>query len=531
MVMRLLDSLPLCQAAVSLVEGCLIERALDALTATVRIFTSIHKYTPYCVSVILYCAGEESFTTEGNSFFVGFFANLNYKIINKVWFAVDSVSNQEVTVFVQSPLNSEVKNYTTPIEFEFQADRINLQSPAERNKGVYIYSNDGDPLSVIALAEKEYSSDAFKVLPCVHHPSNGYEYYAVSVPISRIPKQDEDYPGEFLDIGGRSALVIVTTEDDTTLQITLTQNVDLLADDLKAQVPKGEIQAGETVAINILKSIQTLYLGSNEDLSGSRVVSDKPIAFFSGHECGTVGPSNISFCDHMNEQIPPTATWGKQFITAPLAKRTSGDTFKIIASRDNTIVQIGCTNDELTSISLDKGEISQFVISSESSCYFMSNLPILLVQFSMSSNVDNVFLSDPFMIIVPPVEQYRSRYNIHLFRSSVSTINQIGSYFLNILIPADTSPSGIRLNDREFLNSELIPITCPDGEGICAYSILVEGVTNSSILRHVDGMIINANVYWYEFRVGYGYFAGMTQRPVACEFRNTGNCSSLVCPK
>ncbi len=434
---------------------------------------------------------------------------------------------QQATVFVQSPLDDgKTETYSTPIEFEFQANQINLRSPNERNKGVYIYSKDGDPLSVIALAEEIQSSDAFKVLPCVHHPSNGYEYYAVSVPISQIPEQDEDYPdaSEFLDIEGRSALVIVTTEDDTTLQITLTQNVDLEADDLKDQVPKGEIEAGLPVTINLPKRIQTLYFGSDEDLSGSRVVSDKPIAFFSGHECGTV-PSNISFCDHMNEQIPPTATWGKQFITAPLAERTSGDTFKIIASRDNTNVRIGCTNDESMSISLDKGEMSQFVISSDSSCYFVSSQPILLVQFSMSSTLDKVFLSDPFMIIVPPVEQYRSRYNIHSFRSSVSTINQIGSYFLNILIPADTSPSGIRLNDREIINSELITIPCPDGERTCAYSILVEGVSNSPVLSHVDGMRINAIVYWYEFRVGYGYFAGMTQRPVACELCNYSECA------
>ena len=478
--------------------------------------------------IIILSTDEESFTTEGNSFFVGFFGNFNpgsSSRINKVRFAVNSVTNQQVTVFVQSPLDDgKIETYSTPIEFEFEADKINLQSPEERNKGVYIYSKDGEAMSVIALAEEFQSSDAFKVLPCVHHPSDGYEYYAVSVPISQIQERQDDYDedyeytqaSEFLDIEGRSALVIVTTEDDTTLQITLTQNVDLFADDLKDQVPKGEIEAGQPVTINIAKRIQTLYLGSDEDLSGSRVVSDKPIAFFSGHECGTV-PSNISYCDHMNEQIPPTATWGKQFITAPLANRTSGDTFKIVASRDNTNVQIGCTNDESMSISLDKGEMSQFIISSDSSCYFMSSQPILLVQFSMSSTLDNVFLSDPFMIVVPPVEQYRSRYNTHSFRSSVGTESQIGSYFLNILFPVDTLPSGIRLNDMEISSSKITAIPCPDSEEICAYSILVEGVSESPILRHVDNMTINAIVYWYEFRVGYGYFAGMTQRPIACE--------------
>ncbi len=128
-----------------------------------------------------------------------------------------------------------------------------------------------------------------------------------------------------------------------------------------------------------------------------------------------------------------------------------------------------------------------------------------------------MFLSDPFMIVVPPVEQYRSRYNTHSFRSSVSTESQIGSYFLNILFPVDTLPSGIRLNDMEVSSGEITSIPCPDSEEICAYSIFVEGVIDSPILRHVDNMSINAIVYWYEFRVGYGYFAGMTQRPIACE--------------
>ena len=131
--------------------------------------------------------------------------------------------------------DGKIETYSTPIEFGFPADKINLQSPEERDKGVYIYSKDGEAMSVIALAEEFQSSDAFKVLPCVHHPSDGYEYYAVSVPISQIQDdyEDDDFlqASEFLDIEGRSALVIVTTEDDTTLQITLTQNVDLFADD------------------------------------------------------------------------------------------------------------------------------------------------------------------------------------------------------------------------------------------------------------------------------------------------------------
>ena len=420
-----------------------------------------------------------------------------------------------------------IRPISAPEEIEFDAQQLNLKSPAERDKGVFISSKDGDPLSVIALAEEMQSSDTFKVLPCIPLPSATYEYYAVSVPISQIPVQvDEDYADYYADIDlgfeaveGNSAIVIVTTEDDTTLQITLTQSIRKvdLGNDLKDQIPKGEIEAGQIVTVKLLKKMQTLYLPSENDLSGSLVVSDKPITFTSGHECGTL-PSNISFCDQMVEQIPSTSTWGKRFITAPFAKRESGDTFKIVASRDGTLVRISCTSEQVNSVSLDKGETGEILISSNSSCYFLSNQPILLVQFSMSSNVDGVFEGDPFMVIVPPVEQYRSTYNIHSFKSSVSRGNEVlGSYYLNILVPVETDTSGILLNGSP-VTIEPVDIFCPDSESICARSILVPDVTDSTVLSHTDSsMRINAIVYWFAFRVAYGYFAGMTQRPIACE--------------
>ena len=479
----------------------------------------------HCVGNVLFTCyvAKESFKSEGNSFYVGFFGNVDPKSssqINKVRFSIDPVSGRSSTIFVKAL--GVTNAMSAPEEVTRDARRLNLKSPSERSKGVLISSKDGDPLSVIAYAEELQSSDAFKVLPCIKMPTHYYEYYAVSVPISQIPVQlDYDYGDDmrFEGIEGNSAIVIVTTEDDTTLQITLTQSIRKvdLGDDIKKQIPKGEIEAGETVTISLSKRMQTLYLPSENDLSGSHVVSDKPIMFTSGHECGTV-PSNISFCDQMVEQIPPTSTWGRRFITAPFAQRQSGDIFKMVASKDNTVVRISCTNDHVNPVLLDSGEIGEVLISSNSSCYFQSNRPILLVQFSMSSNVDRVFAGDPFMVIVPPVEQYRSMYKLHSFRSSVSKENEfIGSYFMNILVPVKTDLSGIRLNDRPVTN-KAVEITCPDREEICAYSILVSDVTDSPVLSHNSSMSINAIVYWFAFRVGYGYFAGMTQIPIACEF-------------
>ena len=443
--------------------------------------------------------------------------------IGKIRLAVDPVGREQASFSVETLKEGE-KKFLAPREVEFDSIDLNLKNVAERSKGIIITSEDGDPLSVVALAEEYHSADAFKVLPCIPLPNNGYEYYAVSVPISQIRitlDEDYEYPDfdkEFEDIEGNSAIVIVTTEENTVLEITLTQDVAVnIADDLKNQIPKGIIEAGKTVTVGFSKRFESLYLSSINDLSGSRVVSNKPIAFSSGHECGTV-PNNITFCDQLIEQIPPTSTWGKKFITAPIASRQSGDLFKVIASRDSTTVQVRCTRESHDAMTLNKGEISQVLITSNSSCYFEASQPVLVVQLSLSSTMDGVFEGDPFMVIVPPVEQYRNSYSIHSFQSSTGT--GVGSYYLNVLVPGGVELLGI-LIDGEQLVGDGTPVTdipCPVEEGVCAHSILVTGADDSPTLSHRDSSVrINAIVYWLAFRVGYGYFAGMTLNPIACE--------------
>ena len=76
-------------------------------------------------------------------------------------------------------------------------------------------------------------------------PVDIYEYYAVSVPIARIPVYDYDdgtpSEGEFEEAQGNSAIVIVTSEKETVLNITLTQTVAITAEDLLQQIPGGEL--------------------------------------------------------------------------------------------------------------------------------------------------------------------------------------------------------------------------------------------------------------------------------------------------
>lgn len=401
--------------------------------------------------------------------------------------------------------------YSGPQEISFKADEIQLNDPKSRDRGIRIQSVDNGQLSVVAYSEEFVSSDSFKVLPCVRLPNVGYEYYAVSVVQSQIELQ---FLGT-LPPEGKSAIVIVTTEDNTVLDITLTQDVLVgEANDIMEQIGGSTIQAGETVTITLPKAMQSLYLASNDDLTGSLVVSNRPISFTSGHECGTI-PNTLLYCDQMVDQIPPTSTWGKTFIVAALASRSSNDNIKIVASRSNTTIRVWCSRNSPYELSISEpGDFTDTLVMSNDSCYFESNNPVLLVQFSRSSLLDNNLNSDPFMVVIPPIEQYRSSYTIRTF-ATLDENTPTGEHYLNILLPGAYSPSSVYLDGQPILESQFQFITC-ESEGVCASTLQIQISQTTHTLSHADPSArLNAIVYWYSFRVGQGYFAGMTQQPIA----------------
>lgn len=152
---------------------------------------------------------------------------------------------------------------------------------------------------------------------------------------------------------------------------------------------------------------ETYQLGSpayGSDLSGSLVSANKPIALFGGNQCTDI-PLGYAACDHVVEQLPPTTTWGKSFVTLPLATRRNGDTFRILAAKDNTEVRV----DGVPVATLNKGQFHEQIITGPAA--ITASQPVLVAQYSNSSSFDGV-TSDPFMMLVPPYEQFLNGYTV-----------------------------------------------------------------------------------------------------------------------
>jgi hypothetical protein len=69
-------------------------------------------------------------------------------------------------------------------------------------------------------------------------------------------------------------------------------------------------KSGSEVQVT-LNAGQTYMFTANAELSGSRVLSDKPVAVFSGNRCTNI-PIGNSACDHIVEQIPSVDRHARQ---------------------------------------------------------------------------------------------------------------------------------------------------------------------------------------------------------------------------
>ena len=383
---------------------------------------------------------------------------------------------------------------------------LKLRNIATRDKGVHIASDGGKEISVVALSEERTSGDLFLVLPPVYLPDK-YEYYAISVPKLVTTIEDEDEVEEPIHM---SAFLIVASEDDTLVSLSLTQSVNTSS----APDITGKGSTGDPLVVT-LKEMDTLYIANLDDLSGSRVVANKPITFISGHECGNL-PADMQYCDHMFEQIPPTSTWGRVFYTAPLSSRTQFDHYKFVSSEDNTKID-GVCGPPVKRVNLPEmmnaGDIRSFDVSSKEFCQFTSNKPVLLMQFSVAAKVDNT-AADPFMVMIAPVEQYRNEYLVTTFETRSRSDEQ---YYVNVVMESQFDRSSLLLNDA-IVTEEWTEIMCENStELLCAYGVqLPLNISKrAQVLSHENRFSVT--VYSFGLRVGQGYVAGINQRPLACK--------------
>lgn len=152
------------------------------------------------------------------------------------------------------------------------------------------------------------------------------------------------------------------------------------------------------------------------DLTGTRIVSDKKVNVFGGHECANIPSSGTDFCDHVEQQLFPVSAWGLHYVGDAFKPRNPSqqDTWRILSGADN--VQITLNPAVAGPFTLNRGQVVEF--HTKDSFDVKASGPVLMGHFLQGSNYPGFAVScgtstgigDPAFTLGIPVEQYLDEY-------------------------------------------------------------------------------------------------------------------------
>lgn len=298
---------------------------------------------------------------------------------------------------------------------------------------------------------------------------------------------------------GRSQITVVATEDNTTVEFNLKAN--------SSGVPIRVAGQAYTIALNKGDVYQVQSLS---DLTGSSIRSIsttgstcKPIAVFTGSSwTGFCSPSITTGNggDNLFQQVFPSNAWGRNYITAPFARK-QGDIIRIIVKDPTTVVNLNGAPLDVNTIKQN----SYYDFVSFQPNIITSDKPILVVQYMTSQSCDAGNIGDPEMVTINPLEQTINNVSVVSARRDLTPPNtNITVHYLNVLMK--TANTGSLTIDGATPTSSWTPIPNSD------YSYLREDVSASTQTNPSHNIRADSGFIAIAYGMGnvesYGYNAG-----------------------
>ena len=347
-------------------------------------------------------------------------------------------------------------------------------------------------------------------------------------------------PADPIDL--RAFMTVVGTRPDT--QVRVTSSTRVIPGDGIAETPPGGTLSFTLQPFDVL-NLETG--GFNADFTGSLVEADQPVLVFSGGEASDApyfDKISNRFCcaDHLEEQIDPMRTAGTRFFAAHAPNRSRAvseagapligvveepEFFRVMAVGDEGPIRITTSlpapDGELTlpgrGAYLDLIAYRDFMLEADG--------PVMLASVQASQDAAGVKRGlpggDPSLIVIPPIEQFRSDY-VFL------TPDKYAFDFVVIVAAPDTQ---VRIDGRDVTELGCIrdaadglteaergsdvppawvyrcqlsfPVVLPDAPE--ANNVL-PGIQNDGVHRIEADDTVLALVYGFDNYVSYGYAAG-----------------------
>lgn len=435
---------------------------------------------------------QQTPTTQGTEFWLSFMknghrgsntSNDNNRLI------ISAKENCTVTV------SNDYLNYTT--SFNVAAGQVTMKnipdsyaynSVTEGAAHTAIHVVSTKDISLYIGNEADNSYDASNVLPV---STLGTEYMIQSY--NSKYASGSSYPNDL-----RASFMIIAIENGTVVEITPTAAT---AGGHPANQPY-TIPLSQGQVYHIMTSSSS-YNNTAGDFSGSRVVSNKPVAVFNGNCLTAVPGGTDTGYDHVFEQAMPTDYWGKRFVVTSSrfdASSLGDDEIKVTALNDNTVV----TRNDGYTMQLNSGESGSFSMNlEENPCYYLeSNNPIAVCLYNHSHGSGwGTQYGDPSMVWISPVEQTIEEITFSTFQ-----VQEINAHYVNIVCYTRDANEVTLMGSNSAITPSFTRV--PDHP---EFSYVRQPISHGIYTLHCPGGFI-AHVYGIGQAEGYAYSVGSSAK-------------------
>ena len=397
-------------------------------------------------------------------------------------FALTGSNNGSVSVSVKLPHDStpQVSGKQLSAESQFHLQLLPVDLTV-----AHISASRG--ISILGDNEEEESGDIFAALPVslLRQEMEFEEYHVLS------------HDNVYVQADFKSVIRVIASTDNTQLKVTPAQ---------KALTVEGGMSLEKDKEVVIVQHrLDTLTVTSSNDLTGTVIRTDKPIAVYSVHECGNV-PVHVSNCSYLVEPMPPVRVWGYCYIATSFMGRQDGSYVKFVVAKDVSYVEAYENgNFELTYGPLDQGMFHERYLGPGRILVLKSNQPILVAQFSSAALEDEV--GAPFMIVLSSLSQLVN--DVPFYSKNSSEVNYF--HYITITVPTQYYDEDAIILDGDPIYSNMTStVQSPDCGNFTVISMEVE--PGRHYLQHTTpGAGFLLSVYGFAPGTSYGYSPGLNE--------------------
>ena len=442
-------------------------------------------------SIHFLCFNVDGCTIRG-PYFLGFFYNDHGRNLDlSILISTTELWPVRYTVFVRSNIRYYRGTVTANNSAVVYISTSEQVTSYYRDYGISVQTS-SNKVTVIGRSYTSHTTDSYLALPVIKLPTVAeYVYYAMS----------------FYSPNTYSSILIIGTEERTILKLKFPFSTRVYMGYKRYTVYSG---SEYSFIINTYEAMYIYPLFDENDLSGTRITTNKPVSVLTGHRCAYV-PYSYGNCGYLIEQIPPTTYLGKVHYVAPLATRRTY-TLKLLSTYNGTRIGVYCNNSVLYFNTFSEQSHKYMTLDSQQYCAVHSNNDIMVAQFSGYDG------EDPSMGLVSATNNYANRFQfpVSTFRHAASS-----SYthnFINIIVMAQYyQPDKIYMitdgNKRSLSTQIWTPITVENVVEAYATKVpVLPGVVE--IIHANEKALMTTMVYGTDQRMGYIHPGGLPHNSI-----------------